>query len=308
MRRRLAKDDRRRRQRLEKKGVKGEVAEGYLDVNGQLLPVDVRHISALDRGFTLGDGVFETVRVIGGRPFRLEAHLTRLRESAAVLELPIPVTPDELAARTEHLLAANERREAVVRLTVSRGVPPERGLLPPLRPEPTVVIQVSPFHELPAAKLAQGFSAHISAIRRNEHSPVARIKACNYLDNVLARMEAQRAGADEAILLNTAGALACLSAANLHLVRGRRVLTPALHCGVLAGITRQVVSELAVAIGLDWEEGWLLPDEIWAAQEAFLTNSVLGVVPITSVDTRSVGTGKPGPISMSLRQALGELG
>lgn len=279
----------------------------YVYVDGHLLPADGRHLSALDRGFTLSDGVFETMRVAGGRAFRLWEHLTRLRASADVLRLPVPWPDEELAEAIARLLAANDLQEAVARLTVSRGVPAERGLLPPSPCAPTLVAQVSPFHRLPDEKLAGGLGVHTSSIRRNETSPTCRIKVCSYLDNVLARMEAREAGADEALLLNTAGFLACCSSANLHVISGGRVLTPSVECGALPGITRGVVQELAAGIGLVWEEAWLRPADLAAAEEALLTNSVLGVVAITRVDGRLVGLGTPGRATLRLAREYEDL-
>jgi len=272
----------------------------YVCVDGQLLPADGRHLSALDRGFTLSDGVFETMRVAGGQAFRLREHLARLRASADVLRLPVPWPDEELAEAIARLLAANDLQEAVARLTVSRGIPTERGLLPPSPCAPTLVVQASPFHRLPAEVLARGLGVRTSSIRRNETSPTSRIKACSYLDNVLARMEAREAGADEALLLNTSGFVACCSSANVHVISGGRVLTPAVECGALPGITRGVARELAAGIGLAWEEAWLRPADLVAADEAFLTNSVLGVAALTRLDGRPVGAGAPGQATLRL--------
>jgi branched-chain amino acid aminotransferase len=275
---------------------------GWVYVYGELREVRERHISALDRGFALGDGIFETIRVAGGRAFRLGDHLARLRASARVVQMPVPWTDAVLAEGIAEVLRANGLGEAVVRLTISRGIAVERGLLPSGSVEPTLVIQASSFRELAPEVLARGFSARISSVRRNEFSPASRIKACNYLDNLLARLEAHRSGTDEAIMLNSSGYLACCSTANLHLVSGDRLRTPALECGVLAGVTRQVVRELAAPCGLQWEEAWLRPDDVLSADEAFLTNSVLGIVPLTRVDGVVIGDGLPGPATARLRQ------
>lgn len=273
-----------------------------IDVDGALLAEGERHLSALDRGFALGDGLFETIRVAGGRPFRLAAHLARLRAGAVVLRLRMDRRDDDLAAAVNRLLAVNELSEAVVRLTISRGKASERGLLPLAVCLPTVVIQTSPWRSPSVEQRDTGLCALVSAVRRNEHSPLSRIKSSNYLDNLLARFEAREGGADEAIMLNTAGFLACCSAANLFLVSGGRVMTPALECGVLAGITRGVVRELAVQHGLEWTEGQLRPSEMWVAEELFLTNSVLGVLAITRVNGREIGSGRPGQTTEWLAQ------
>lgn len=292
----------------------------YLYVNGELRESRDPQVSALDRGFTLGDGVFETLRSIGGAVPRLAQHLARLRYSAGVIELEVPEPDERLASAIGSLLVANGLRDAVVRLTLSRGASFERGVLPPSSARPTLVIQATPVvapaeAAVPSgAAAAAGIGALISSVRRNEHSPTSRIKSCNYLDSVLARLEARRAGAEDAIMLNTAGYLACGSTSNLHLVVGDLILTPALECGVLAGITRAAVRELAPSAGLRWEEAWLRPEAIRSADEVFLTNSVLGVVPVTLVDGEGVGSGLPGPIALlllhdyenSLRGAVGE--
>lgn len=277
------------------------IEAAWIYVDGQVRAIGERHVSALDRGFTLGDGVFETIRVADGKPFRLAVHLARLRTSANALQLPIPWSDEDLASGVSEVTRANRLAEAVVRLTVSRGAARARGLLPPPHSVPTLVVQASPFRELSPEKLARGFGVSTSAIRRNESSPTSRIKTCNYLDNVLARLEAERAGSDEAVMLNSAGYLACCSAANLFLVAEGRIRTPAVECGVLAGITRQVVRELIGHLGLVWEEGWLSPAELVAAEGAFLTNSVLGVVPITSVDGHPIGGGRPSIATSRLR-------
>ncbi|MDA8219813.1 MAG: aminotransferase class IV [Dehalococcoidales bacterium] len=281
--------------------MEAEMTTTYVSVDGDLQAASGRHLSALDRGFTLGDGAFETIRVARGKPFRWQAHLARLRGALEALHLPLAWSDERLAEAVAELLAANGLREAVVRVTVSRGVPRERGLLPQ-GDSATVVVQTSPFRALPAERIARGVRAHTSAIRRNETSPTSRLKTCNYLDNVLALLEARRHGADEAILLNTAGYLACASAANLHIVRGGRILTPALACGVLPGITREAVRELSAALGLVWEETWLRPADLEDAEEAFLTNSVGGVLPLTIVDGQAIGSGHPGQLTLLLRQ------
>jgi branched-chain amino acid aminotransferase len=277
-------------------------------VNGELLPVGEAALDPRDRGFTLGDGLFETMRVRGGAVLRIERHLSRLRAGAAVLGLsPLPEDEDLTDAITK-TLAANGLTEAVVRLTISRGVPKRRGLLPEPEPRPSLVVHAEPFAGYAAELYDRGVRAVISGIPRNEHSPLARVKALNYLDNVLARREAEARGADDALLLNTAGDLACASAANLFLLLDAALVTPSVTSGALPGTLRElVVTELARRAELEVVERAVRPEELHAADEAFLTNTLLGVMPLTKLDGLSVGTGAPGPVSLNLGAELARL-
>ncbi len=274
-------------------------------VNGKLLPVGEAALDPRDRGFTLGDGLFETMRVRGGAVLRIERHLSRLRAGAAVLGLS-PLPKDEgLKDAIARTLAANGLTDAAVRLTISRGVPKRRGLLPEPEPNPSMVIHAEPFTGYPAELYERGARAVISGIRRNEHSPLARVKSLNYLDNVLARREAEARGVDDALLLNTAGDLACASAANLFLLLDGALVTPSVASGALPGTVRELVTaELAPPIGLKVVERVVRPEELGAAHEVFLTNALMGIVPLTVVDTLPIGTGVPGPVSMKLRAEL----
>jgi branched-chain amino acid aminotransferase len=274
-------------------------------VNGDLLPVGESVLNPLDRGFTLGDGLFETLRVRGDTVLGIERHLFRLRVGAAVLGLsPLPKDKDLKDAITK-TLTANGLTEAAVRLTISRGVPKRRGLLPEPEPNPSMVIHAEPFTGYPAELYDRGARAVISGIRRNEHSPLARVKSLNYLDNVLARREAEARGVDDALLLNTAGDLACASAANLFLLLHGALVTPSVASGALPGTVRELVTaELAPPIGLKVVERVVRPEELDTAHEVFLTNALMGIVPLTVVDTLPIGTGVPGPVSMKLRAEL----
>ena len=270
-------------------------------VNGKLLPVGQAALDPRDRGFTLGDGLFETMRARGGAVLRIERHLSRLRAGAAVLGLsPLP-KDEELAEAIARTLAANELAEAAVRLTVSRGVPERRGLLPEPEPRPSVVVHAEPFAGYPDELYARGVRAVISGIPRNERSPLSRIKSLNYLENVLARREAEARGADDALLLNTAGDLACASAANLFLLLDATLVTPSVTSGALPGTVRELLTaELAPRVGLEVVERTVRPQELRAAEEAFLTNALMGIVPLIEVDAMPIGTGEPGPVSTVL--------
>lgn len=241
-------------------------------LNGVLLDVDAARISPADRGFTLGDGLFETMRVTRGVIARQEAHLSRLHAGAQVLGLPLPHMA--LAEMASQLLAANSLQDAVLRLTVTRGVGP-RGVLPPEAPSPTVLLSAAPLPgPMPPARLviARG-------TRRNERSPLCGIKSLNYLDNILARQEAAQTGADDAILLNTRDEVAETTIANLFATIDGALVTPPLSAGALPGVMR------ADLLGLGVEERPLTEADLARAQEIFLSSS-LGLRAVAALDGR----------------------
>jgi len=266
-------------------------------VNGRLVGESEPSLSLLERGLTLGDGVFETMLAAGAKLFRPAEHLERLARGASLLAIDLPPAEQLLAAVLD-ILSANNLSAAVVRLTVSRGPDPGRGLDVPSDVTPTIIVRVSPYE--PRTADQRGVAAVFSSIRRNESSPLSRVKCLSYADNVLARLEARSRGADEAILLNTAGEVCCASAANLFVVNGGTLTTPTGESGALPGVTRRCLLELAAARGLAVGEASVLPDDLWAADEAFLTNTVIGVLGLTSVEGRSIGTGQPGEMTRLL--------
>ncbi|MDP9382796.1 MAG: aminotransferase class IV [Chloroflexota bacterium] len=276
-------------------------------VNGRLVPAGEARLDPRDRGYTLGDGLFETMRARDGALPWINRHLARMRAGAAVLGLPLPAD-DELESAIRQTLAVNDLSEAVVRLTVSRGVPTERGLLPDPEPKVSVVVHARPFAGYPAELYERGMRAITSRIPRNEYSPLANIKSLSYLENALTRREAAERGADEALLLNISGNLACASAANLFLVLGDSLVTPDLASGVLPGTMRELVlGELAPQAGLSLDERPIRPGELATAHEAFLTSTLLGIMPLTHVDGRQVGEGTPGPVARELGARLEHL-
>ena len=257
--------------------------ENVIHLNGRLLTeADVR-IDPTDRGLTLGDGLFETLRARDGHALRLSRHLGRLRAGAAVLGLDVPYSDQDLGRHLAETLAANGLADGVLRLTLTRG-PSVRGVLPSGPSSPTLMITASSHDAAPGPA-----SVIIATVtRRNEHSPLARCKCLNFLDNILARQEAEKLGADEALLLNTAGRLAEASAANLFAVIGAELLTPPIGDGALPGVMRADVMER-----LGGRECPLAPDDLARASEAFLTNS-LGIRPLCAVDGVPLG---PGPLT-----------
>jgi branched-chain amino acid aminotransferase len=266
-------------------------------VNGRLVGESEPSLSPLERGLTLGDGVFETMLAAGAKLFRSDEHLERLARGASLLAIDLPPA-EQLLAAMQDTLSANRLSAAVVRLTVSRGPDPGRGLEVSPDVAPTIIVRVSP-HE-PRTPGQAGLAAVFSTIRRNESSPLSRVKCLSYADNVLARLEARRRGADDAVLLNTAGEVCCASAANLFVVKGGSLVTPPVESGALPGVTRRCVMELAAARGLTIREAPVLPGDLWAADEAFLTNTVIGVAGLTSVEDHSIGAGRPGEVTRLL--------
>lgn len=257
-----------------------------IHLNGRLIPKAEARIDPSDRGLTLGDGLFETIRARDGGILRLSRHLRRLRAGAAVLGLDVPYSDPDLGLFLAETLSENGMREGVLRLTLTRG-PSGRGLLPSGPSSPTLMITASG----PDAAPGPASAVIATVTRRNEHSPLARCKCLNFLDNILARQEAEKLGADEALLLNTAGRLAEASAANLFVVIGAELLTPPVEDGALPGVMRADVMERLGA-----RECPLAPDDLARASEAFLTNS-LAIRPLTRVDGVPLGDGNPGPVS-----------
>ncbi len=247
-------------------------------LNGTL--TEAPRLDAADRGFTLGDGVFETIRAADGRPCRLAAHLARLRTGAGLLGLELAVDDDALAAAMAALLVASGLADAALRLTVSRG-PAPRGLLPPAETHPTMLITAGPLP--PPAPPARLVVATVT--RRNEHSPLARIKSLNALDNILARREAAARGADEAVLLNTAGRVAETTIATLFALVDGTVVTPPVAEGALPGIARG-----AILAAMPVTERRLTLAELGGAEATVLSNS-LGLRRVASLDGAALADG-----------------
>ncbi len=253
--------------------------------DGALHATTTQPFDLADRGLTLADGLFETITVFGGVPFRSADHLARLEAAAAVLGFAAPLA--EAVKAVAALAAHAEGGRGVIRLTVTRGSGP-RGLKPPADPVPSVFATLAPWN--PAIAFVPVRLA-TAAIRRNETSPVARLKSLAYLDNVLAFAAAQAAGADDALMLNTAGRAASSTMANLFVVRNGTVLTPPRSEGVLDGIMRGLLLRHGADAGLDCRESPVTLEMIVGADEIFLTNSVRVTLPVTSVDGHPIAAG-----------------
>jgi branched-chain amino acid aminotransferase len=268
-------------------------------LNGRITDAAQAQIPVSDRGLLLGDGLFETMAVSGGQVFDLDAHLERLASGLALLKFAGSVDLVKLRAAIADYAAAGGMAQAVLRLTATRGAGP-RGLLPPASPEPTLLMALSPMPPLNAAPL----SLHVATVtRRNEFSPLSRIKALPYLDNVLALQEAREHGADEALLLNTQGRIACASATNVFVLRGDRLETPPISDGALPGIMRARVLALAPKLGLAPVEMPLSAGGLAGADEVFLTNSIRRITPVRECDGKPIG-GRGGRALDALRRLI----
>ncbi len=252
-----------------------------------------------DRGFLLGDGLFETLRLYRGRPFRLPHHLSRLRAGAGRIRLR---WPGEVESRVEEVLAASGvEGDGALRITLTRGRGP--GLLPPEPgPDPTLHVVARPWTPQPHRE-ARGLSARMVG-RVDEHALTAGLKGIGYLERITALLAAREWGADEALLLNGGGGVVGGSTSNLFLVAGGRLRTPSVDQGILPGITRAVVLELAAEAGMEAQEAMLRPGELAGADEVFLTSSLRELVPVVAVEGRPVGSGTPGPVWRRLLEAF----
>lgn len=274
-------------------------------INGVLLNAAQAGVPVDDRGFLYGDGAFETMRVYDGRPFLIEKHLARLRASLAGLRIDpgYQYTDQTFMRAIQSVIDANEVGEGVVRLTVTRGQS-TGTLLPTPGAPPSVIVTSRPMPPYPSAWRREGMSVAITKMRRVHREALdSSIKSMNFLNSIMARMEAADSGADEAVMLNHPGMLAEGSVSNLFFVRGGVLMTPSLHMDILAGITREVVIGLARDAGITVEEGGFGPDELRQADEAFLTNSTMEVMPIGRVDGSRL-TEAPGPVTLRLHQAF----
>ena len=283
-------------------------------LDGRLVSLDEPHLSITDRGFQLGDGLFESLRARRGVLIEWPEHIARLRAGAGVLALPL--IPDEVVANgivelldAEGLASSDAEHpsDAAVRITVTRGPLEHRGTLPPGwgAGQPTVAIQAWPYAPPPTRHLELGVRAVTSALRRDPASPLAGVKSTSRADYVVAKLEAERAGADDAVFLALDGRLSEATSSNLFAVADGRLLTPPLTAAVLAGTTRTWLLEDpdVRALGLEPVVTDLDPGDLLVADEAFLSASVSGIVPLTALDGAPIGTGRPGPWTRELREA-----
>ncbi len=261
---------------------------------------DEAHVSVLDHGFLFGDSVYEVIATLNNRPVFMAEHLQRLRNSARELELAIPYTNEKFQNEIRKTLNAADNRESYIRIIVTRGVG-EIDLDPVSCSSPTVIILVTDSVIYPEESYKKGIQLSLVSVKRNpKESLDPGIKTGNYLNNVLAKIEANRAGAADALMLNPLGILTECTTSNFFMVKEGRVLTPSLQCGILAGITRETLIQLARENGMLVEEGEWPPEILGDAEEAFITGTVKKVMPVTLLDGRPIGNGKPGPVTQKL--------
>lgn len=277
----------------------------YLD--GQFVPEREAKISVFDHGLLYGDGVFEGIRVYGGRIFRLPEHLDRLFASAQAILLKVPLTKDELTKACCETCRRNGIRDGYIRLVVTRGVG-NLGLNPFKCPVASVFIIASTIELYPESTYRNGLKLVTASTQRiNPAALSPSIKSLNYLNNILAKIEAVRAGYEEAIMLNSAGHVAECTGDNVFIIRRGKIETPPVSAGALNGITRAVVFELAAGLGIPVSEPNLTRYDLATADEFFVTGTAAEIVPVIEIDGRVIGDGKPGVLTLQLIDAFRKL-
>lgn len=278
----------------------------YAYVNGRYLPQDEASVSIYDHGFLYGDGVYEAIRAYEGIVFKLREHLDRLYESAKSVKIDLPMGKEELAKIVVDLLKKNQLKNGYVRIVVSRGAG-RMGVDPRNCREPTIVVMAEPREPL-FGKETKGVAAIISSLRRTPAWALdPRIKTLNYLNNILAKIEAIEAGVEESIMLNEQGYVAEASTENVFIVKNNVVATPHPSLGVLKGITRDVVIRIARELGYPVEERAITVHELFNADEVFVTGTAAEVVPITKISGRLIGDGKVGSVASKIVTRFQEL-
>jgi branched-chain amino acid aminotransferase len=279
-----------------------------VNVNGRLFDQEHAVISVFDHGFLYGEGIYETLRTYRGEPFLFDRHMRRLRASASMLALEVPISNAEIAARFRDTMAAAalgpDGREAYLRILITRGVG-ELTYDPAACPSPSIVVIAKPHVDLPDEAYARGVQVALVDIVRNHPGSVNPIiKSNNLLNNALAMQEAVRRGAFEGVMRNYRGELAECTTANLFVVKQGVALTPPIDAGLLAGITREFVFEVGAAAGIPVREAVLKDADLIDADEAFLTSTTREILPIVRVDDRAIASGQPGPITGALLTAF----
>jgi len=269
-------------------------------IDGKFLNERDAKVSVFDHGLLYGDGIFEGIRAYNGRVFRLREHIDRLFYSAKAILLKIPISHAALMQATVEACRQNKLRDGYIRLVVTRGVG-TLGLNPDRCKKPSVIIIADKIQVYPTALYARGMNIVTVPTVRNLHSALnPAIKSLNYLNNILAKIEANNAGVEEAVMLNAEGFVAECTADNLFVVKAGKLFTPPLSAGALYGITRQTVMELAKQLGLPVSEPNLTRYDLFNADECFLTGTGAEIMPVIKIDGRVIGTGKPGKLTRKL--------
>lgn len=274
--------------------------ERYIFINGEYKAKEEATISVFDHGFLYGDGVFEGIRVYDGNIFRCRAHLERLYNSAKAIMLSIPYTIEEMEEALVETVRKNQLRNSYIRLVVSRG-PGNLGLDPLRCPKPNVIIIAESLTLYPQELYDHGLEIVTAATRRNSPDAIdPKVKSLNYLNNILAKLEAHRAGVQEALMLNSAGYVAECTADNVFLVKNGVLYTPPSYVGALEGITRQAIIDIAQSLGIEVKEEPFTLFSVYGADELLLTGTGAEVIPVVKVDNRQIADGKPGPVMKKL--------
>jgi branched-chain amino acid aminotransferase len=272
----------------------------YLD--GKFVKEEEAKISVFDHGLLYGDGVFEGLRSYNGKIFKLDEHLIRLYNSAKAILLEIPLKFDELKRVVIETVKKNNLKDSYIRIVVTRGVG-DLGLDPRKCPKPTIFVIASHIQLYPESLYEKGIDVITVPTRRNlPESLNPAIKSLNYLNNILAKIEATNAGATEGLILNQFGYVSECTGENIFIVKGDILKTPPISAGALEGITRKVVMDIGKNIGLEIKEENLTRYDIYTSDECFLTGTAAEIVPVVSVDRRIIGNGKPGKITMKIRK------
>lgn len=276
-------------------------------INGQYFSREDAKISVYDHGLLYGDGVFEGMRIYGGKVFRLDQHLVRLWESASAIALPMEISIDKLTADVNECVAKNGLKDGYIRLVVTRGSG-ALGLDPYKCSNPQVIIIVDKISLYPDEMYQNGLELVTASTIRNHPAALSpRIKSLNYLNNIMAKMEGLKAGCVEALMLNIKGEVAECTGDNIFIVKNGKLSTPPIDAGILEGITRGAVLELALEAGIPTAEHPMTRHDIFVADECFLTGSAAEVIAAVKLDDRVIGTGKPGPITIQLNEAFRKL-
>jgi branched-chain amino acid aminotransferase len=276
-----------------------------VNVNGRVSDQEHAVISVFDHGFLYGEGVYETLRTYNGQPFLFERHMRRLRNSAGMLALTVPLTDPEIDARFRETvrtagLGDGPEREAYIRILVTRGIG-ELTYDPAACPEPSIVVIVKPNVGPPQEVFDRGVRVSLVGVVRNHPGTVnPLIKSNNLLNNALAMQEAFRRGGFEGVMRNYKGELAECTQSNLFIVKNGAALTPPIDAGLLPGITREFLFEVGAEAGIPVREQVLRDADLFGADESFLTSTTREVVPIVQVDDKTIGAGKPGPVTKAL--------
>jgi branched-chain amino acid aminotransferase len=276
-------------------------------IDGKVTDSRDAKVSVYDHGFLYGDGVFEGIRVYNGRVFQCDPHMDRLWDSAKAIRLTIPYTRGQLCAAMDETIKASAFREAYIRLIVSRGAG-YLGLSPTKCERPSTICIVDTINMYPPEIYEQGMAVITASWQRpGANTLPPRVKSLNYLNNILAKIEANDAGVPEAIMLNADGNVAECTADNIFIVRKGQVQTPATNDGILEGVTRQLILDLCKKHNIPAVEKTLQRHDLYVAEECFLTGTAAEAIPVTKIDGRAIGDGKPGPITKRLIDAFRQM-